>query len=173
MYRHHGKQKEVPKEDAQPQNVQMACQVQGCTFQTTVFSNLCVHLKSHIRDCKKVTCSYIGCNKYFRVKSSFSSHLSRYHKCTEKEPQCHNAPASQHEEQCSLPDMLFPQQGAEQDVVPDQRQFLTNMALFYLKLQAKMLLPATTTNHHRWINVNVNLLNEYLVEGSTSAGTAW
>lgn len=32
----------------------------------------------------------------------------------------------------------------EEDVVPDEEQFLKNLALFYLRMQAKLLIPATT-----------------------------
>lgn len=45
MYRHHGKAKMAPIEiRAQPQNVVLSCQVEGCKFQSTVFfKSLCTH----------------------------------------------------------------------------------------------------------------------------------
>lgn len=92
---------------------------------------------------------FTGCTKYFRVRSTFSSHLSRTHTFSYQETSSHTAPDSQLNQQSTLPDEMFPEavlsmQDAEQDAVPDQSQFLNNLALFYLKMQAKMLLPATT-----------------------------
>lgn len=40
--------------------------------------------------------------------------------------------------------MTLDVQDTEQNAVPDQGEFLNNLALFYLKMQAKMLLPAST-----------------------------
>ena len=72
VYLHLGKAKMAPIEiRAQPQNVVLSCQVEGCKFQSTVFWSFCAHLKWHIRDGKKVTCPYTGCAKYFQVRSTF------------------------------------------------------------------------------------------------------
>ncbi len=113
------------------------------------FSSLCAHLKCHIKNGKKVACPYTGCAKYFQVRSTFSSHLSRTHKFSYQETSSHTASTSQQIQQCTLPEEMFTEallseQDAEQDDVPDQSQFFNNLALFYLKMRAKMLLPATT-----------------------------
>lgn len=134
---------------SQPKDVILSCQVEDCEFQSTIFSSLCAHLKCHIKNGKKVACPFTGCTKYFHVRSTFSSHLGRAHKCSYQETSSHTAPDSQLNKQSTLPDEMFPEavlsvQDAEQDDMPDQSQFLNNLALFYLKMQAKMLLPATT-----------------------------
>lgn len=43
-----------------------------------------------------------------------------------------------------FPEAVSDVQDAEQDAMPDQSQFLNNLALLYLKIQAKMLLPVST-----------------------------
>lgn len=43
-----------------------------------------------------------------------------------------------------FPEAVTDVQDAKQDAVPGESQFLNNLALFSLKLQAKMLLPAST-----------------------------
>lgn len=43
-----------------------------------------------------------------------------------------------------LPEVVVDVQDTEQNAVPDQRQFLNSLAPFYHKMQAKMLLPAST-----------------------------
>ncbi|KAK0155398.1 hypothetical protein N1851_002196 [Merluccius polli] len=92
QYRHHGKAKMAPIEvRAQPQNVILSCQIEGCKYQRTVYSSLCAHLKWHIRDGKK----YVGI---------FSVAIGLH---------------------------IFKSGG-------------DNLALFYLKMQAKMQLNAST-----------------------------
>lgn len=150
MYQHHGKAKKGPPVNkAQPQNVILSCQVKDCKFESTDFSRLCAHLKWHIKNGKNVICPYIGCAKYFQVRSTFSSHLTRTHKFSQPDTRSHTAPDSQQNEQCTLsvemlPEAVFDVQDTEQNAVPDQGQFLNYLALFYLKMQAKMLLPAST-----------------------------
>lgn len=70
----------------QIEGVDLACTVEGCSFVSANFSTLCEHLHWHIRDGKKVSCPYTNCSKYFWVRSSFSSHLSRKHRKTSCPP---------------------------------------------------------------------------------------
>lgn len=155
MYRHHHSRIKTQAR-VQPQDTITTCQVEGCTFQATDFSSLCSHLRWHLGDGKKVNCPHIGCTKYFRVKSSFSSHLSRYHKTTPCETGIQATPASQEHEQL-LP--LSDDMGIDLDTVhvedamfSDQTAFLNSLALFYLKMQAKLLIPASTVQ---------NIIEEY------------
>lgn len=149
VYRHHTKLKPTPTE---PENVTLSCQVERCTFQTTVFSCLCAHLRWHIRDGKKVSCPYTGCTKYFRVKSTFTSHLSRNHKHSVANSEAtnrHSLADNQKNTQSTMSDETVSEVDLGLDctlegTVLDQSQFLSNLALFYLKMQAKMLLPAST-----------------------------
>ena len=40
------------------------------------------HIKNHIKDGISVNCPIVGCNNSYKVVSSLTSHLSRYHKTT-------------------------------------------------------------------------------------------
>lgn len=81
MYRHHHA-KAQSQASALPQDVEMSCQVAGCTFHCADFSSQCAHLRRHIADGRVVNCPYTVCTKKFGIRSSFSSHLSRYLVCS-------------------------------------------------------------------------------------------
>lgn len=59
---------------------ELKCTIQGCDYVADNFSLLSVHLRIHIRNGKKVNCPFEGCSKYFRVRTSFVTHLSRKHR---------------------------------------------------------------------------------------------
>lgn len=121
----------------------LACKVQACSYVAENFSSLCAHLRFHIKDGKKVTCPYDGCHKYFRVRSSFATHISRKH---------NKAAAAQVVDQhsntgCSTQPLDENLTSTSCDNVEDkcdEESFLHNLALFFLKMQGKMLLPAST-----------------------------
>uniref|UniRef100_A0A3B3D7K5 C2H2-type domain-containing protein n=1 Tax=Oryzias melastigma TaxID=30732 RepID=A0A3B3D7K5_ORYME len=90
---------------------------------------------------KKVLCPFEGCSKYFRVRTSFSSHISRKHMLSK----------SVHEErpqEICYADRIQGQDTVntleDKDSQNDEEKFLNQLAMFYLKMQAKMLLPAST-----------------------------
>lgn len=85
MYRFY---KKIAKRGLERQidGVDLACTVEGCSFVSATFSTLCEHLHWHIKDGRKVSCPYTDCSKYFRVRSSFTSHLSRKHKKISSSP---------------------------------------------------------------------------------------
>jgi hypothetical protein len=113
------------------------------TFSTS--AEYIAHIKSHFGDGSgfSVRCPFNNCGKSYSVKSSFTAHISRKHADTSAE--------------------ILPAPNAVVDTADDldgddvcrdndsnclslieQEQFLTSMALFYLKLQAKLLIPAST-----------------------------
>lgn len=128
--------------------------VEECTFKSPHFSSLCEHLKLHIRDKKKVVCPFSACQKLFSVISSFTSHISRKHAKDSvfcREAGMDNDDADMHDDDVDMgnDDMTetveLPTVGDSLgDVEKDRDVFLTNLALFYLRMQAKMLLPAST-----------------------------
>lgn len=120
---------------------------------------LCEHLQLQIKDGKKVSCPYDNCSKYFHVRSSFSSHMSRKHKlifpCTSSTATVSTASSLNSEmpqtSQTGLDggndnvndgveELDDGNDNASNEV--DENDFM-NMALFYLQMQAKMLLPAS------------------------------
>lgn len=94
----------------------------------------------------QVRCPFRGCDSKFTVVSSFASHISRKHK---NESVVHVDPSNV--ERCVAME-YFPQcapsdhsdDKPEETLAVDESLFLQNITLFYLKLQAKLLLPATT-----------------------------
>jgi len=130
--------------------VPLICNIFSCgkVFQTlTDFLN---HLNFHFSDGSgiSVPCPYDGCGKSFSIRSSFSSHISRKHRdtCTQN-----LAAAVLHDwagEGCHvIEDVVDTGDDCIETHllnVNEQDAFLKSIAMFYLKLQAKFLLPATT-----------------------------
>lgn len=118
------------------------------------------HLRLHILQGLKVDCPYLNCKSSFTNKSSFTSHLTRYHKHISYESfrnviNDHN-PASisvdsdirgdQNIEINSNSDLLpeHSQENAENNSElsgNSQENIIRSLALFNLKLQAKNILP--------------------------------
>ena len=111
-------------------------------------------MKGHIQEGRKITCPFKGCEKTFGVKSTFASHSSRIHKNSSAEHVAVFQHLSQ-EVQSENPSQPVSQPSTshiEDDEQPETRElydcvdenlFLKNLSLFYLKLQAKLRLPAT------------------------------
>ncbi|KAL7396912.1 hypothetical protein ABVT39_013489 [Epinephelus coioides] len=93
---------------------------------------------------KKVNRPFEGCSKYFRVRTSFATHISRKHKQSfvAQPPPRYPDTQIQVEDNQVQDDQDEMTDASLDDNNPDM--YLKNVALFYLKLQAKLLLPATT-----------------------------
>lgn len=92
------------------------------------------------------------CDKNFTVLTTFTSHMSRKRKNGAEENLVDSVvnPGISHESEHEQSDMQIDppsDAGDEQFEVyaenADESQFLTNVSLFYLKLQAKLLLPSS------------------------------
>lgn len=68
------------KQNMHQHNGNQECGVPGCVYVADNFALMCIHLRLHIRNGKKVICPFDGCSKYFRVRSSFATHISRKHR---------------------------------------------------------------------------------------------
>lgn len=149
IYRKHRNAAKNPDRSEQ-YDLNSRCSVEGCTFVSTKFASLCEHLKWHIRDGKKIECPITGCKKYFRVKSTFSAHLSRKHKNHLEKSVCASAYRPMTEMSVAVPDVNIEGfddvefQDSSSAIQLDKDKFLTNLALFYLRMQSEMILPATT-----------------------------
>jgi hypothetical protein len=125
-----------------PLCAQLSCKVFSCGKTLRSMNDFIAHLKSHLQDGSgtQVLCPYEGCDKIFRIKSSFTSHLSRKHRDSSV-----SAPAVSvtSEPMCIADEEMI---STESDIMnaSEQNEFFYSIALFYLKLQAKFLLPATT-----------------------------
>lgn len=110
------------------------------------------HFKEHLDIGATVGCPYGNCNSSFTNKSSFTSHLSRYHKSNITD----NIPA----ELLAKENNVNPEDDAPEYIAFDEDSlndldalqetdkvedlFVQNLLLFYLQLEAKYLLPAST-----------------------------
>ncbi|KAK0144953.1 hypothetical protein N1851_016149 [Merluccius polli] len=97
-------------------------------------------------------CPFRGCDQSYTVASSFASHVSRKHTtgCVEDlddgvfDRSVPTEPLSQHEASQSCSDISDENHESEMPLAVDETLFLQNLTLLYLKLQAKLLLPAST-----------------------------
>jgi len=131
--------------------VELTCHVNICSAKYDTLTAFYSHLKTHIREGKTVTCPYRHCSKSFTVLSTFTSHMSRKHKNGAEKNLAESIvnPGVSHESEQDQSDMQIDppsDAGEENEIYPeiaDESQFFKNLALFYLKLQAKCLLPSS------------------------------
>lgn len=139
----------------------VSCHVEFCDVRCNDLSSLNSHLKSHIREGRAVSCPFRQCGRTFSVVSSFTSHFSRVHKsCTASSllgletvgRETRLTATNEQVEDVSVlegdltDDITDDNEGDQAAVLPeraDESLFLHNLAFFYLKLQAKLLLPAS------------------------------
>lgn len=144
------------------ETVTMQCPFDFCAKLVQNLDDLLQHLKSHITQGNEITCPFQGCGLKYRVKSSFSSHLSRRHKETTNRnvlPDLivggggdyldNNAQGTGMSSDNNLDDLNFDDWDMDinddsDNVETDRELFLKNLALFYLKLSSKYHMPAST-----------------------------
>lgn len=146
IYRNHREhhQSAAKEHQAQMCDKTFKCHVDFCEVQCGTLTQLLSHLKSHIQSGLEIWCPF-GCNRTFKVRSTFASHVSRTHKmCSVNhliEPaMTMETPVSDVVSESERSEV------AEQNLseIVDESLFLRNLTLFYLKLQAKLLLPEST-----------------------------
>lgn len=135
----------------------LKCQVPLCGFECQELSDFLAHLRGHIKEGIEILCPFQKCAKPFNKKGSFTAHLSRNHRdwsssciskdiCTTDQPDGENVAqdsSSKDDVTVESPPEVSDDEGLACSAV-DSDQFLHSLALFYLKLQAKFLLPAST-----------------------------
>ncbi|XP_070406925.1 uncharacterized protein [Nothobranchius furzeri] len=184
MYRQHRSNPQtagstLPDTSALPTNAPLKCLVEVCAFKCSTLASLIGHLKKHISGGLETRCPFRDCDCTFTNVSSFASHICRKHRSVEDsvlndvvldrsiatEPlpgtsQSYSEPAEEHNE-------------PQMPLVVDENLFFQNLTLFYLKMQSKLLLPATTIQtiidgfqsaHELGLSNSLNILNEKLKE---------
>ncbi|XP_076322160.1 uncharacterized protein LOC143231523 [Tachypleus tridentatus] len=73
---------EYSKQYVDSDSIQLQCEIRHCLAKYLGLKPFIARLKGHIKDGIKIACPFQQCDKRFEVVSSFSSHLSRYHKDT-------------------------------------------------------------------------------------------
>ena len=169
----------LPDTSALPPDTPMKCLLEACAFKCDTLASLIKHLKEHIRGGTETRCPFRGCDCTFTHVMTFASHISRKHRCakdsvlddlvldrsiaTEPLPgpsQSYSEAAEEHNE-------------PQMPLAVDENLFLQNLTLFYLKLQSKLLLPASTIQtiidgfqsaHELGLSNSLNILSEKLKE---------
>jgi len=136
--------------------IQMKCSRIECSgISFTSSDNLKKHLKQHLSKRQDIMCPYENCSSSFKVKSTFTSHLTRKHKIGVQNLPLAGLNAENNvlstSEETELTENPFHgplyedvQEFDFEDSEETEKQFLENLALFYLKLQGKYLLPVST-----------------------------
>ncbi|KAL7297209.1 hypothetical protein TKK_0009615 [Trichogramma kaykai] len=146
------------------------CTVALCRKEIDDHCSLIKHLKYHLNKKQEVTCPYQNCKKAYENLSSFTSHLSRYHK-TDMEildfPISSNA-SKNHDcinslEECvsttldenpveniyesgetELADLSI---DCTSDNDDESNAIVINFAIFLLKLESELIIPISTINY--------------------------
>jgi hypothetical protein len=109
-----------------------------------------LHIKKHIDAGIKSKYPYLNCSFSFAYKSSFTSHLSQYHRNWGINALAPNHVVSRIESPviekkiCQTSASTSSFQTDETIYKPSPENFTKDLALFYLKLQAKKLVPIST-----------------------------
>lgn len=150
------------------QNVSLKCSLPICenVFFPDLLS-LLSHIKKHIDTGIKINCPYLNCSCSFTCKSSFSSHLSRCHRNCGINAISPNYAISQSEspeidkeiDEIEASSSTF--QKEEITYKPSSENLSKDLALFYLKLQAKKLVPISTV---QLINEEIKKINDSHIE---------
>ena len=147
------------------EDINLVCQLQNCQQNCIDFACLLSHMKSHIDNGYEISCPFLSCNKKYRVKSSFTSHITRIHRSTESinvpVPSTDMPPSTSSEmsthsidgrddlgetNSCNVSEEESHECGSadEEDESSIEELYVHNMALFYLRLQTKHHVPAST-----------------------------
>lgn len=134
----------------------LKCTLNFCSWQCqNNFKALLAHLKEHIDEGHTVPCPVRECTRVFKVKSTFTAHMSRKH--SNYSDMCNSgiyletlpshSSVSDHTEMDRQTETETETPG--QDEFDDTFEnfsdmFLKNISLFYLRLQGQLLLPAST-----------------------------
>lgn len=149
------------------ENVTLKCHLQLCknlNFYCT--KSFFAHLKCHITNGVKIECPYNDCSVKFGTKSSFTSHVSRYHKHDSFIQLGSNSNVSEelstHLNNQSISEISpdFEYESLTPKTESDVTAYLhESMALFYLKLYTKHFLPANVMQdiNEQFLEINSEL----------------
>lgn len=136
----------LTKQKAINNQISLMCGVDTCSEVFLGLRQLTSHLTDHINEGIAVPCPFSNCDKFFNFRSTLSSHISRKHKgeTLPGRPELLT-------EQCNESDSFAPEDSDDSQAENDCADYLpvskedieTCLGQFYLKLQAKNVLPAT------------------------------
>lgn len=130
------------------------CTVKTCTQKYYNFKKMITHLKNHIKEGIAIECCYPNCKKKYSLRQSFSGHLTRSHPNQSlASPSCSNYGDFSTSSYCEAPEInenngpnILTLEGEDQ---PEDNYdlFLNNLAHFFLKLEFKFCIPASTVQY--------------------------
>ncbi|KAK3929621.1 Zinc finger protein 76 [Frankliniella fusca] len=140
-----------PQQTAVNQNASYKCSIESCSEKFYATNLLLKHLKAHINSGQTVGCPFRPCDKKYSVLSSFTGHLSRNHRSEsvgEPEVPLQNFSTVGHDE-FEFEDLSDPSTPNEDSTVPENFAdlYLNNLAQFFLKLETKFMVPASTVQY--------------------------
>ncbi|KAJ8677266.1 hypothetical protein QAD02_013053 [Eretmocerus hayati] len=161
------------------------CSLDICRQESNTFSDLLKHLKIHLTNNIEIECPIVGCDKKYKLKSSFTGHMSKNHRQTPNQVHdyqddafCDQMQIDEGSPQTNAPEDL--PNPDHQDLTDDFDLFLQNVAQFCLKLEAVCHIPARTiefivsemTRLHGESQeiLRANLNNKFLAENIASDG---
>ena len=118
------------------------------------YHNLIKHLKEHLAVGSKISCPFDICDASFRTKSSFTAHLSRYHR-RDQDPAVidvheENQDTDEDNDEINHP-MEANDENYEFEILNEtdnaEELYVRNLLLFYMKLESKYLLPSSTIQY--------------------------
>lgn len=140
----------------------LKCEYRHCQKQCVDLKDLLDNLKAHVSKKEEVQCPFKGCGKAFSLRSSFTAHISRKHKnATSVQVSTmhfvHSVPSQASVAESQL-DVSFVHDEPEDTLDPADMKglYMRNVCMFYMKLQAKYLVPSSTI---QMIVEEVNCLN--------------
>lgn len=159
IYRDHERRsKNHEKNLALSLHMKLQCKTLLCQHVCDGIKDLLNHLRQHMDDGTKVQCPFNQCSKMFSKKTTFSVHISRYHKyqtvkdlptemiCSSNSDFFGDMSLSSGDSTTTendIPIGLCEGTSYEEIQTTDDELFIRNLALFYLKLLSKYLLPSS------------------------------
>ena len=163
--RHHGGVRDEDANNAtyQSAGVVVECMLQFCQQQCSDIQEFLAHLKNHIKEGLNVPCPFGKCTKQFNKKTSFSSHISRYHRhytvhsltprilCSGVDIETSNPHSVTEPAICFDGSNTYEDSGDDDidnkdgvETGASVAEYTKAIALFFLKLYSKSLVPETT-----------------------------
>jgi hypothetical protein len=160
--------------------VTLHCGLSSCNIICNDAASLIKHMQKHIKDGMSVTCPIKHCPKIYRVKSSFSSHLSRDHTnwtlsdLKDSTSLLSNVLNSTSTLLPDVDDMSVDKNLADEVVELDEpslqqpldlkEMFTKNLSLFFVKLVAQQLIPESVFDVIACELENVNATNQQYLD---------
>lgn len=132
-------------------SVRLKCAWEFCSKECENLKVLLSHLCAHLQEGLAIACPFQSCSKSFKIKSSFSAHVARYHKNWDVTQIAftHLAETIEHHDDLSENNVevhtgLHVEAEFETPESGPLDKYTENLALFFLGLQAKYIVPAST-----------------------------